>query len=345
MTRSRCIAASVVLFALTLGHALLAQSTTPIALDQSTPLFHVNVNVVTVDAAVLNKKTGRAIGPLSPQDFVVYEDGVPQRISYFSQDELPLSVVLLFDLTDSVRPVLESLANGALRALDHLKPQDEVAVMVYAASTKLLQDFTTDRALAAAAIKRASRMKSYEAAFFNEGLYQAAQQTTRAGSPNNRRVIIWLTDNVPNFPSDEIRRRYGRSLAHAELHTEKQALDVLFRAGPMVCALVDRSIISDEETMSRNAHWGDYVLQRFQYPPGDVYRYAQQTGGEVAESNAKRMPQKLADMIDSIRARYTIGYKPASAATGFREIQLRLAPESEHRFGRVNVVAKKGYYR
>lgn len=317
-----------------------------LAQTSDAPVFHVNIKVVTLDAAVVNKKTGRTIAPLTPQDFQVYENGVPQRISYFSQDELPLSVVLLFDLTDSVRPVLESLGNGALRSLEHLKPQDEVAVMTYAATATLLQDFTTDRTLAAAAITRASKMKSDEAAFFNEGLYQAAQQSARASNPHARRVIIWLTDNVPNFPSEEMRRRYGRSLKHNELHTEKQALDALFRAGPMVCALVDRSILSDDETMSRNAHWGDYVLQRFQYPPGDVFRYAEQTGGEVAESSAKRMPQKLAAIIDSIRARYTLSYKPdPSSVTGFREIRLRLAPATEQRVGKVNVVAKKGYYR
>jgi VWFA-related protein len=313
--------------------------------------FRVIVEVVTFDAAVLDRKTGRAVAPLTPHDFVVYEDGVPQHVSYFSQDALPLSVVLLFDLTDSVRPVLESLAKGALAALNHLKPQDEVAVMVYAASATLLQDFTTDRALAAAAITKASKMKSDEAAFFNEGLYQAAQQTTRSRNPNTRRVIIWLTDNVPNFPSDEIRRRYAPSLAGKSPHTERQALDALFKDGPMVCALVERSLISDEETMSHNAHWADYMLERHQFPPGDVYRYAEQTGGEVAESNARHMPEKLATMIDSLRARYTLGFRPSSSESAssndskLRELRVRLTPEAEHRFGRVNVVAKQGYYR
>jgi len=50
-----------------------------------------------------------------PADFRLYENGVLQRISYFSQDELPLSVVFLFDLTDSVRPVLKPLAEGAYK--------------------------------------------------------------------------------------------------------------------------------------------------------------------------------------------------------------------------------------
>ena len=98
--------------------------------------------------------------------------------------------------------------------------------------------------------------------------------------------------------------------------------------------------------MSRNAHWADYMMQRGQFPPGDVYRYAEQTGGEVAESNAKKMPAKLAAMIDSIRSRYTLGYRTASAPDGkFRELRVRVAPDVERRAGRVHVVAKQGYYR
>src|SRR5689334_24893906 len=81
------------------------QSTAPMqspnGRDDGDPTIRVNVNVVTVDTAVMSKKTGRAIEPLTPQDSVVYEANVPQRIAYFSQDELPLWVVLLFDLTDS----------------------------------------------------------------------------------------------------------------------------------------------------------------------------------------------------------------------------------------------------
>src|SRR4051794_34632993 len=132
------------------------------------PVFRLDVRLVQVDAQVLNKKTRHVTPLLKQEDCQVLEDNVPQKISSFSQDRLPLSVVLLFDLTDSVRPVLKSLAEGALAALQHLKPEDDVTVMVYAASTQVLQEATTDRALAVAAIEKASRMQSDEAAFFNE---------------------------------------------------------------------------------------------------------------------------------------------------------------------------------
>ena len=170
-----------------------------------TPVYRVDVHVVQVDAQVLSKKTRHAARELKKEDFELYEDNVRQQVSSFSQDTLPLSVVLLFDLTDSVRPVLKSLADGALEALQHLKPEDEVTVMVYAASAQVLQEATTDRALAVAAIEKASRMESGEAAFFNEGIFQAAEQLTKGKNPSSRRVIIWLTDDVPNIPSEGFR--------------------------------------------------------------------------------------------------------------------------------------------
>src|ERR1041385_7268743 len=76
-----------------------ALSQTPV---DNSGVYRVNARLVTVDAQVLEKKNGHTVTGLTPEDFQVYEDKVPQQISSFSQDELPLSVVLLFDLTDSV---------------------------------------------------------------------------------------------------------------------------------------------------------------------------------------------------------------------------------------------------
>src|SRR5438270_6460859 len=187
-------------------------------------VYRVDVHVVQVDAQVLNKKTREAARALKKEDFEIYEDNVRQQVSSFSQDTLPLSVVLLFDLTDSVRPVLKSLADGALLALQHLKPEDEVLVMVYAASAQVLQEATTDRALAVAAIQKASRMESDQAAFFNEGIFQAAEQLTKGKNPSSRRVIIWLTDDVPNLPSESaIPPWYRKSISMDKLRSQQDA--------------------------------------------------------------------------------------------------------------------------
>src|ERR1044072_4976197 len=53
-----------------------------------------DVDLVVLDALVLQKKTGRVVGDLKREDFALFEDGVPQQITQFSQNSLPLSVLL-----------------------------------------------------------------------------------------------------------------------------------------------------------------------------------------------------------------------------------------------------------
>jgi VWFA-related protein len=300
--------------------------------------------VVQVDAQVLSKKTRQAARELKKEDFELYEDNVRQHVSSFSQDTLPLSVVLLFDLTDSVRPVLKSLADGALEALQHLKPEDEVTVMVYAASAQVLQQATTDRALAVAAIAKASRMESGEAAFFNEGIFQAAEQLTKGKNPSSRRVIIWLTDDVPNIPSeDSVPLRYRTSLNGAMPHSQAEAMRHLLQTSTVVCSLVkqsDLSVSGESGLMSKPA-------ERMLHPPGEVYKYASVTGGQVIEFKKKELKEKLTLLIDDLRMRYSLGYHPSGQKPKgkYCAIKVKLAPEAKKAVGNVVVEARQGYYR
>lgn len=310
------------------------------------PALTVETELVLVDVQVSQRATGDPVESLRRDDFELYEDGVEQRVSFLTRDELPLSVVFLFDLTDSVRPVLEPLADGALGALEHLKPEDEVAVMVYSASAKLLEGFTRDRGLAARAIERASRMRSDRAAFFNEGVFQAARQERRSTAADSRRVMIWLTDNVPDIPDQETRRRYQGSIARGDVHTEQDAMKEAFETGTTICTLLERSAISDSADMQRDDNPLFPMFRRLN-PPGDVYQYADQTGGMVIETGRKQVTTKLAQMIDEIRSRYTLGYAPSARKPDGRFCRLRVsvAPRSAGADGKLVVHAMRGYYR
>lgn len=335
--RSRAL--FLLIFGLSILTQLRGQNT-----QSAEPVFRVNVRLVQVDTQVLNKKTRHAARELKKEDFEIYEDNIQQQVSSFSQDTLPLSVVLLFDLTDSVRPVLKSLGEGALEALRHLKPEDEVTVMVYAASTQVLQEATTDRALAVAAIEKASRMESVEAAFFNEGIFQAADELTKSTKPYSRRVIIWLTDNVPNIPSEEaVPLRYRKSLKGGMPHTQAEAIQHLLRTNTVVCSLVkqsDMSISGESGLMSKPA-------ERMLHPPGEVYKYASITGGQVIEFKKKELQEKLALLIDDLRLRYSLGYRPSGQKPKgkYCAIKVKLAPETKKAIGNVTVEARQGYYR
>lgn len=296
-------------------------------------VIRVNVDLVQLDVQVLQKKTHRAVGSLSMEDFRLYEDGVPQKIAQLSQNQLPLSVVMLFDLTFSVQPVLKPLAAGALEALHHLKPEDEVAVMVYAGSAQLLQDFTTDREQVVAAIEKASDMGSGEPAYFNEGIFQASAQLARTTNPKSRRTIIWLTDNVPNIPSDRE-------------HSEEEAFREVFETGTVVSTLLERSAISDFFIVTFDKNPMFAPLRRHN-PPGNVYKYAERTGGDVMTSSKQDVSAKLAKLIDEIRGRYTLYYYPSvrKPKGKFCEIKIQIRAETQKREGRLLARTKQGYYR
>lgn len=295
--------------------------------------IRVNVDLIQVDVQVKEKKTGQPVGALTKDDFDVYEDGVKQQIATISRDQLPLSVVLLFDLTFTVQPVLKPLASGALAALRHLKPEDEVAVMTYAAKTELLQDFTTDREKVVAAIQKASEMASGDEAYFNQAIYEASEQAAKAQNPHSRRVVIWLTDNVPNVPS-------------SKQHSEDDAFRKVFETGTVISAIVERSAASDffMATYTKNPV---FAPLRMKNHPGDVNHYAQRTGGDVLKASKEDISTKLAELIDEIRTRYTIGYYPSvkKEKGTFCNIAVKVRPETVKRIGPVVVRTKKGYYR
>src|SRR5690349_24819233 len=95
-------------------------------------------DLVLVDVLPVQKKTGRIIGDLTRDDFSIAEDGVNQKLEYFSKDKLPVSVVLLVDRAGCVNPFNEQIRAATIRAISHLKPEDEVAIMTFSKKVTLV---------------------------------------------------------------------------------------------------------------------------------------------------------------------------------------------------------------
>jgi VWFA-related protein len=309
---------------------------------QSEPTtIHVDTQLVLLDALVENKKTGATVDKLAAKDFQLTEDGVPQTISYFSQDQLPLSVVLLFDMTETVHTALGPLAQAALQILGHLKREDEVAVMTFSSRTDMMQDFTTNRPLAAQAIKTASWMADVEGTFLDEDMYEAAEQATKAKA-GNRRVLVWLTDGTANQENGFTQSVIGQHSAK-HLHSQKEAMTRLLQSGAVVSVLIERTAETNRAIMSSGLG-GTRI--------GDIDEYAKASGGPVLNTSTQDAPEHLALLLDEIRARYTLGYKPAKVEPPgkFCKLSLRLSPQVEEEHPELRkqgllVSTRSGYYR
>jgi VWFA-related protein len=332
--------AASLLTILLLGQPGPAQTAAPAPQFES-PTIHVDTQFVLLDALVENKKSGSPLDALSAKDFQLLEDDVPQTISYFSHDQLPLSVVFLFDMTETVHAALVPLAQAALQVLGHLKPEDEVAVMTFSSRADLMQGFTTDRKLAAQGIRTASWMADVEGTFLDEDMFEAVDQVMKAKA-GTRRVLVWLTDGTANEENAVTRATIGQH-APAHLHSQREAMTKLLESGAVVSVLIDRTA-DTYRAITAPGGGGARV--------GDIDEYARATGGPVLSTGTKEVPENLALLIDRVRARYTLGYRPAPAGSQekFFKLSLRLSPEflSEHpevRKQGLVVLTRSGYYR
>jgi VWFA-related protein len=91
---------------------------------------------------------GRYVPGLRREDFVVYEEDLPQAITYFNtgQNE-PVSLGFIVDTSGSMLNKLVSARRALRRFVDTVRPQDEVFLEAFNQRPLLLQDFTDSRAL------------------------------------------------------------------------------------------------------------------------------------------------------------------------------------------------------
>jgi VWFA-related protein len=301
--------------------ALLATAPAAAAQEpQPDEVIKINTDLVVLDAQVISKKSKRAVGELRREDFELYEDGARREIGYFSRDELPLSVLLLLDVSGSVRPIVERIGAGAQDAMRRLKPADEVAVMAFATRSKLIQGFTRDRGLIADKITEASREYSIgNGTFLTEALFDAAREMPGATNPASRRVVVVVTDNVALLGGDSAVRR---------------TTNELLESGAVVYGLVVRAALGKIFN----------VVTLGKVNP--IEQFSEQTGGEVLGADKKEVGEKLGEMFARLRSRYSLGFKPANTNEDgkLRRLKLQLTPEAAARHGKVIVVTRQGYY-
>jgi len=91
---------------------------------QTAPIFRASVALVHVDAEVT--LDGRILSGLTKDDFRVFDERSPQTVVHFASEQEPLDLILLFDFSNSMRPVVQSVAAVARQGLQELRQGDRV---------------------------------------------------------------------------------------------------------------------------------------------------------------------------------------------------------------------------
>jgi VWFA-related protein len=310
------------------GATELAQQQQSQPVPQAQQPLNVQVTVVNVFATVRDKHHA-IISDLKKEDFKILEDGVEQKVAFFSKElELPITLGLLVDTSGSMTRMLPAEQDAASRFLRQvMRKKDEAMVISFDLDVNLLADFTQDTSVLERAIRRTVINAAGGGTGINQGpisqpylggthLYDAVylachdQLVTEAG----RKAIILLTDAV-----DE-----GSQLSI------KDATEAAQRADAVIHVL----LLSDP---------GFYGYGGFGNPgPSAARKMADETGGRVIDVHNEKTLEKAFDEISSeLRSQYVLGYYPTNTKRDgtFRKIQVEIPSNSD-----TKILARKGYY-
>jgi VWFA-related protein len=173
---------------------LLAACVAVLGFSQEPPAFRSEVSLVHVDAEVTDGI--RTLTGFRKEDFLVRDNGQPQTVLYFSHDEEPLDVILLFDISGSMRPKIEMVATGAHTALAELRAGDRIAVMVFDHRSRMVAPFTDDLGAVERTIKeRVLGEKFRGGTRILAAVDHAAEYFLEQPRTQRRRAVLILTDD------------------------------------------------------------------------------------------------------------------------------------------------------
>ena len=295
-----------------------------------TDVVKVDVDLVTVDALVLQKNTARVVGDLKQGDFVISEDGTKQSITHFSQDSLPLSVLLLIDRGGCLDPFSSEVRRAALNALPRLKPSDEVAVMTYHNHTELLQEFTQNRRLIEDALNHIPPHDEEANHCLNKAFDQAANYMVKAGNPVGRRVVIAITGVTQNFDCTD-----GPS--------GKAVTQSVFESGSVVCGIIPRS--ADQRMENGIMRWATRIGGLTGAHSMNIQTLAEETGGEVLEDKPQNLESTFNTLVTHLRTRYSLAFVSTNKKRdgSLRKLKIDLAPATQKSQGKLVVKARRSY--
>jgi Ca-activated chloride channel family protein len=270
----------------------------------------VDVKLVNIFVTVTDEH-GSPVGNLNKDNFQIFEDGHPQKISVFGKEsELPLSIVLDIDTSLSTRKDLPlELASARRFAHAIIRPVD--ALSLYDFSEVVSQDvpFTADLKTIDRGI---DRVHTGAATALYDAVFLGAQALeTRQG----RKVLVVITDG-------------GDTVSQVNY---QGALRAAQQAEAIVYSIIDVPI---EASAGRDTG-GEHALIQLSEDTGGKYYYA---------SSLAQLDQAFRAISDELRTQYLLAYYPAQrlAESDFRRLEVKLTgvPEASS----YNARHRTGYY-
>ncbi len=272
---------------------------------------------VDVDLALVNVTVtdplGRLVTGLDKDNFRVFEDGTEQEVRYFSSEDVPISIGVIFDMSGSMSNKVDKARLAAYQFVKTANPQDEFFLVEFNDRAQLTSRFTTsveelqDRLMYTAAKGRTALL---------DAIYLGLSQMR--GARNAKRALLIISDGGDNHS------RYNES----DIKNFLKESDVQLYAVGIFDPLGYRSRTPEELN-----------------GPSLLSELCEMTGGRVFPvENLNELPDIAAKIGMELRNQYVLGYKPSNNARDgkWRKIKVKLRPPRG--LPPLNVYAKTGYF-
>ncbi len=269
-------------------------------------VFKKEVQEVVLHATVVDD-SGRPVTNLDQSAFSIYKNGVPEPITSFRREDVPVAMGIVVDNSGSMRDKRAKVNDAVLNLVRASNAQDEVFVVNFGQTPYLDQDFTSDVHLLEAALHQVSSRGS-------TALYDAVVASAAHLRNNPRlakRVLLVVTDGQDNMSRETLQE------ALRKLQPSK--------------GLTVYAIGLTDQGMDRN---GRAALQELATATGGVAFFPQDL------SEVDSITRSIAR---DIRSQYTLAFKPNDQAPGSEYQNLRVEARAPG-YGHLNVRTRTGYY-
>jgi Ca-activated chloride channel family protein len=271
----------------------------------------VNTDLITFTVTVTDTY-GRYVSGLSKNAFTVMDDKKPQEITFFSDDDSPVSVGVIFDVSgsmggDKIRRARDALSKFIQTSHD----SDEYFLIAFNSRAQLLLDKTRD---GNAVLDKLTFVQTKNNTALYDACYLGVEKVQRGSHP--KRALLLISDGQDNnsrYTFNELRRLLKES-------------DV---------TLYGIGILSGGDAGSSLGMEGQGILDEL----------ASVSGGKAF------FPRSAAEMDDifeqialELRHQYSIGYKPTDFANDGRWHHIKVKVNPPRGLPRLYVRSKDGYY-
>jgi VWFA-related protein len=264
-----------------------ADTQTPVPADQAGPpeagaedqstmfVFKKEVEEVMLHATVTDAQHN-IVPNLDRSVFTILENGAPQPITSFRQQDVPVAMGIVVDNSGSMRDKRDEVNQAVMNLIRASNPKDEIFVVNFSQNYYLDQDFTSDEHLLETALHQVSSSGS-------TALYDAivASAVHLRNNPRlEKKVLLVITDGEDNMSQETL----GEALARLQ-----------FKNAPTIYAI--GLLGSGMQRRGREA------LQRLAQDSGGVAYFPQNV------SQAEDITRTVAH---DIRTQYMIAYRPTN---------------------------------